>query len=98
MTTNEANIILARFLGWEEKSFMHNRKRLIAFKGPDDTNFSSDLQFDKDWNLFQLAFQKAKPEEPNFWTASIMAAFHDNNLKEAVDCLVKLINETNQTA
>ena len=102
MTTTESNIILARYLGWQESSIMHKGKKLITFKGPNDTDFSADLQFDKDWNWFQLAFQKARKDKTLsvMQTEVILGKFETNHLDIAGKAFAVFIeiNLTNQTA
>jgi len=99
MTTTEANIILARYMGWERggKFWVPN----VFGEDRGETTFTPDqMQFDKDWNWFQLAFQKARGEDllANWSQVSnLLDHFRYNEIKWATIELAKLI-KTNQTA
>lgn len=107
ITPTEINTYLARYMGWKERKMTFDGKKLICFQVPNVfgedngwTEFTADcLDFHRDWNWFQEAFQKARKDynnEINLFLVKdswLMYYFELNDCHQACEILIEFLKE-----
>jgi len=100
MSTDEKNIFLAEYMGWEKSQNSKGDEiyRVPFFRTSDDRagwNIPAFLIFTSSWDWFQQAFQKARNEDRISTEAIniILEHFKFNEIGFACDILIEFLKE-----